>query len=363
MTQQVRSHVSKQIDAEMTRQGIGLPELARASEISLGVIDEYIAATREIKFQELRPIFEALGQDLIQALSAKPVTAHISWRKTLAHDRPVVVGLTKAFLRIEDLLPKPKLPHLGVKLDDSANDPGMLLSEVQQAAEAARNVLGHHRVEDAYRQWGIPLIGLRLGRDTLDGICLSASSGKTLVIVNVDQPLTRLRFTLLHELWHVLFDQKKDIPPDHLGLDFYRDAIPRDAIPEYRANKWAQLWLVPWDVASKAYDSFQRDSDLEWAQQVLRESGTSTFVLANAIFDVARFKQTKLTYASIRDGLLQDKGLQGDFGSLESRRLVDEATQSIKSIVDEHEIEFGSAVMENLKTVLQLKRRMLTDAL
>lgn len=346
----------------MTRQGIILPELARNSGINQSIIGEYLDAEREIKFPELRPIFESLGQDLIQALSAKPIIAYVSWRKTPTHDRELAASLAKSFLRVEDLLPKPKQPHLAIRLDDSENDPGMLLSEVKRATESAQKILGHRRVEDAYRQWGVPVIGLHLGNDALDGMCLSASSGKTLVVVNADQPLTRLRFTLLHELWHVLFDQKKDIPPDHLGQDFYRDKIPRDAVPEYRANKWAQLWLVSWDVASKAYDSFQKGSDLAWAQQVLRDAGASSFVLANAIFDVARFKQTKLTYASIRDRLQQDQGLQGNFGLPDVRRFVDEETQSIGRLIESHEAEFGESVLSGLRATLQLRNQDAIDA-
>lgn len=357
MNQAVRSHVAKQIHAEMTRQGIGLPELAKASGITQGIIKEYEEAAREIRFQELRPIFDSLGRDLIQALVAKPVTVYVSLRNTSGRDRQLTTNLSKVFLRIEDLLPKPKLPHVAVRLDDSADDPSMLLSEVKKATEDAQQRLGHARFDDAYKKWEIPVIGLKLGKEALDGLCLSASSGKVLVIVNIDQPDARLRFTLLHELWHVLFDQKKDIPPDHLGLDFYRDRIPKDVIPEYRANKWAQLWLVPWDVASKAYDSLQKGSDLAWAQQVLSNAGTSSFVLANAIFDIARFKQSKMTYASIRDKLQQDKRLQGNFGLPDARRLVEEGTQSIGRLIESHEAEFGESVLHTIRTTFQLKPR------
>ena len=69
MSQQVRSHISKQIRAEMTRQCVTLPELQSLSRVQEEIISEYLAATREISFSELRPIFRALGKNLMQALS------------------------------------------------------------------------------------------------------------------------------------------------------------------------------------------------------------------------------------------------------------------------------------------------------
>jgi Zn-dependent peptidase ImmA (M78 family) len=346
----------------MNRQGVTLPELESLSLVQRGIISDYLAGTREIHFRELRPIFSALGRDLIQVLSHRPVTAFISWRTSPAQDQPTVVNLSKAFLRMEDLLPKPKLPHLPVKIGDTNGDPGMLLAEIKHAAEAAQKALGSTKVEDAYRQWGIPLIGLHLGDKALDGMCLSASSGKVLVIVNLDQPLTRLRFTLLHELWHALFDQKKNIPPDHLAVDFYKEKIPQEAIPEYRANKWAQLWLIPWADAERAYDRFVSESDMAESGRLLSQSGASIFVLANAIFDIAKFKRYKVTYTAIRDKLQQYESLQENFGLQDARNLVVEATQSIARLIDSHEGEFGESVLNHICGTFQIERSNPRDA-
>lgn len=346
----------------MTRQDVALPELESLSRVQQGIISEYLAGTREISFGELRQVFGALGKDLIQVLSPQPVTAFISWRKSPATEQQAVVDLTKAFLRIEDLLPKPKVPYLPVKIGDTSDDPGMLLAEVKHAADAAQRALGGTKVEDAYRQWSIPLIGLRLGAEALDGMCLSASSGRVLVIVNMDQPLTRLRFTLLHELWHALFDRKKNIPPDHLGVDFYKDKIPQETIPEYRANKWAQLWLIPWTDAERAYGRFVSGSGMGEIKQLLNQSGASLFVLANAIFDIARFKKNKITYSTIRDRLQQDESLQGNFGLQDSRNFVVETTQSFARLIDAHEAEFGESVLNHLFDTFQIERSNPRDA-
>jgi len=362
VSRQVRSHISKQIRAEMTRQGVALPELESLSRVQEGIISEYLAGTREISFRELRQVFSALGKDLIQVLSPQPVTAFISWRKSPAAERQAIVDLTKAFLRIEDLLPKPKAPNLPVKIGDTSDDPGMLLAEVKHAADAAQKRLGSSKVEDAYRQWGIPLIGLHLGADALDGMCLSASSGKVLVIVNLDQPLNRLRFTLLHELWHALFDQKKNIPPDRLSVDFYRNKIPQETIPEYRANKWAQLWLIPWPDAERAYGRFVSGSGMGETKQLLSQSGASLFVLANAIFDIARLNQKKIAYSAIRDKLQQDESLQGNFCLQDARNLVVEKTQSIARLIDVHEAEFGESVLDHLCRTFQIERSNPHDA-
>jgi len=48
VSQQVRSHISKQIRAEMTRQGVALPELESLSRVQEGIISEYLAGTRGI---------------------------------------------------------------------------------------------------------------------------------------------------------------------------------------------------------------------------------------------------------------------------------------------------------------------------
>ncbi len=85
-------------------------------------------------------------------------------------------------------------------------------------------------------------------------------------------------------------------------------------------------------------------------------------VLANAIFDVARFKHGKMTYASIRDRLQQNQECLEVPDLANTRRFVEAETQSIARLMDAQEAEFGESVLQMINTTFQLKRRDAMDA-
>ncbi len=69
LRQKVRNVVAKRLHRNMSRRGINLRDLSTRSGVAESVLREYLAAQREIKFDELRPAFGVFGITLMQALA------------------------------------------------------------------------------------------------------------------------------------------------------------------------------------------------------------------------------------------------------------------------------------------------------
>lgn len=120
---------------------------------------------------------------------------------------------------------------------------GAALARVQDAGRQITEADLPSLVEDAF---GADVAVIELD-DGFDGLAASSAGAKLIVLATARVP-ARQRFTLAHELGHLLAGDDQDV---HLDRDIYDKAQVRDP-GEMRANSFASAFLMPADLLRAA---------------------------------------------------------------------------------------------------------------
>ena len=294
MTSNAREIIASRLGGEMIRKGFDPTSLAIASKTPDGTIKGYLAGDREINFDELRPICQSLSLGMMRLLSKKFIVPRLQYRGAGAGNKAVVSAIEDAFLLVAEDLPKPKfLPVSDFR--DHDGDIGMLLAEISRLVEGLR--LQYPTVESIYNAARLPVLPIHAGSEAFDAFLMTAGN-IAVVCVNADKPPIRIHFSMLHEMAHFLLNAKQDIPIDILPQNLYSDTILDGDKPEYIANKFAQLYLVPFAEAEKMAGHWRNLGDMAG---YLTDRRTGPDVLTNALYDVLRFKDSKLKYTDVQE--------------------------------------------------------------
>jgi len=275
----VRRMVGERLGMEMERQSLRPENVARETGLSLDVIEGYLKGLREIDFKELGPLCEALGQDVLWLVSPawKPSKVHFraNFERRL---RDEVLSAERALSLVADFLERPKRPTVS-RLPDGDTDRAHLLMTLWERVAPLREA--HPRVEDLYRAHRLPALPRTM---ELDGFLVSLDRW-ALVFARRGTYSGRVEFTLLHEFAHYAFHPEPE--PDRrieIGArDFYLDPVPRRALQEWVANKFAQLYLVPMTVMDEWGKAGRERATTEAARYAV-EHGVSADVAANALW-------------------------------------------------------------------------------
>jgi len=299
-----RQELGRRLQEEMARKGLSETAVADEARVSEPIVKDYLAGKRNISFSELVPICDALGADAMQLLAPKFQKTNLNYRNTSSAARQFASRVENAFLLVRDWLPVPRRPSCHAPgLDEGYS--AMLLTEVRRAVMPLREK--YQSVEALYEAHDLPVLPLDGGDEGFDAFFLH--QGKhCLVCVNLDKPNARIEFSLLHEFAHFVFDAERPVPLDEdliVGSDYYRNSVPVHARQEYIANKFAQLWLVPFDEAERLSRS---DAD---AVQYILDHRVSPDVVANAIRDVRAQRPGQVSYVDIRKRLVDELAARG----------------------------------------------------
>lgn len=339
----IRKEIGRRITTEMQRRGLQSADIIVDSGLDADIVSAYLAGKRNIQFSELGPICAAMGVSVMRLLTNSDVSrVRIAYRKTRSSDRKVLADAENVFLWLEDFLPVYHHPPVTLPQIDATSEARMLIAEIVGFVDRLK------KVSDDWKYWytqiGVGLIGTNRfssSGDSLDGVCL-LDAKHSLVFVNTDRPDVRLWFTVLHELWHAICDRNKDIPADYLPSGLYDEVLSNDTKPEFCANKFAQFWMIPFETAQDLYHKMQRPSGLCKfdVENALANTGASAEVLANAVYDVARYhSRPRVSYASIRD---QVKSLGASWsGKPDARDFLALKNEEIRDTIDRHEEKFG----------------------
>lgn len=346
----VRAEVAKRLKQEMARKGATQDALSRATGLSGAVVNGYLTAKREISFTELSPLCDALSLRLMRLLAPNFGNPCLQYRNTAGRNKAKISEIENAFLLLSDLLPKPKR-FAAPDLNDGDGDVGMLLSEVKAAAEELRG--RHPTVEALYRAVGLPILPVAAGDEAFDA-CIMRVRDRSVVCVNADRPTARIHFSLLHEMAHYLWHRDREIPIDERMPERFQEAVTREERPEYVANKFAQLFLVPWDDAERFALQWQRLPD---TSEFLRQRRTTPHVLAWAIYDCLRFQSPsrRPSYIEVRDAVVQSAQENYAAGS-ELRIFLDESGRSLAEEAWKHRDAFADDVWADLARAWGLVR-------
>jgi hypothetical protein len=201
-----------------------------------------------------------------------------------------------------DILPTPKRVPTVNNVSEDETDIAYLLTTIRFSVEALRDRLP--TVESLYEAAGLPLLPVSAGSDGFDAFLLSVGK-RAVVCVNRDKPPARIHFSILHEMAHYLFHRDRDIPLDILGEDYYADNIRPEVIPEYVANKFAQQYLIPFDLAEEIAAHRKLPEDIHC---LIAKHRTTPEVLANAVFDCARLRPRAPRYSEISQEIKRAAG-------------------------------------------------------
>lgn len=188
-------------------------------------------------------------------------------------------AIENVFTLLSDITATPSRTNLPIQVKEES-DALTLLMEIRKCADALRSA--YPTVESLYQAHRLQVLGVD-ARDEFDGFLLSLGK-KRLVCVNTDRPDIRIEFTLLHEFAHFAFDEGKILPVDIAinPVEFFKQKISHEIRPEYIANKFAQCFLVPIDLALSWAGS--RDP-IRQAAVFVSEHGISPDVAAFSLYD------------------------------------------------------------------------------
>jgi len=236
--------------------GLRQEDVADAVGVDTSAISKIETGARKVSGRELIRLSKVLGVGVRDILGTRRREPALQMAYRLTQDEAATPGSRSALIEALEVhalleqveaapahLSPPERVAVDRQLDGEASG--------QRAAAVVREALGiglaplwhverviEQLVDDA------AVLGRPVGEDDLSGMCV-VTEGLSLVFVNTSKAGTRQRFTLAHELAHLLFDDTED------GTLEDTDEVMHDASStrEARANAFAAELLVPTDAA------------------------------------------------------------------------------------------------------------------
>lgn len=298
----VHRELAKRLRRELERRGLDAAGAARSAGLDEGILQAYLRGERRISFAELRPLCESLSTDLMLLLTAaRRPDVRLAYRSIASRDRELVSRAERAFMLTTDLLPEVDLPVVR-RPDLASREQHALISEALAVVNELKGKFA--TVQGLYKAINLPVLTIRAGEERFDACCFNAGK-RSLVYVNLDKPTVRLHFSLLHEIWHCLFDRDEDVPVDVFPQKLYMPKIEPGAVSEFMANKLAQFWLVPFDKAEALLRHYPK---FDGVFELLDQCQASPQVVVNAMCDVQQFaglsrQGRRISPAEIRDAI------------------------------------------------------------
>jgi Zn-dependent peptidase ImmA (M78 family) len=342
----IREVVASRLNQEIIRKGFTSDMLVHETHLTKDVIQAYLDGNRELQFSELGPICDALVLQPMRLLSADFAVSKLQYRSAGQRDKKTAGQIENAFLTSLDFLPAPR--KLATSIDDKYNDPPMLVVQIQHSLVDLTKK--YPTVETLYRAAALPILPVNAGDDAFDAF-LMRSGKKVVVCVNLNKPNVRIHFSLLHEMAHYLFHGNVDVPIDFLPRELYDNHITDDAKPEYIANKFAQFFLVPFADAEKFAT---RLNSLDGLDEYLSAHRTSPQVLANAIYDILKIRNSTCRYDQITSTITAATISYGDKDN-SLRNFLNEEGQKLRRHLSDQRNEFSDDVWKFIKTVWEIK--------
>ncbi len=219
MDKKVREIFSQRLRQARTKAQLSMDELCRRTNgaVSRQAIFKYENREMLPDSTRLLKISDALGQDVdffFRPLTFNVDTENISFRKTCIKGKKLntlkvtIQDAVERYLEIDDILGSEKIKFKPI------TPPKEKLSTVQDMEECARKVRNEWGISIKHpifntqlllMQYGIDVIACE-GVDKFDGVSLIAYDKPIIVLNSIVNQAERRRFTTMHELGHLLFN-------------------------------------------------------------------------------------------------------------------------------------------------------------
>ena len=274
----IRIEIGKRLQVELLRRNMKAEAAALTSGIDPSIISAYLTGSRRINFLELSQLCNSLGVNPVRlAYSKKYSPAKIAFRSVGPKAQRLAAEIEDTFFLIKDFLPKitvQKLPRQETTVSRDA---------ITEAATAANNILKETETPESFlEKHNIPVFPIR-SDEKFDAFLVSNTSSAA-ICVNTKNPPHRIRFSLAHEISHLLFDRGVELDVDVLPSELYKTKLSKELFPEFFAYKFAEFFLIPLEEVSSLALSWP-SVNAEYAQQLLDRRGTTKEVLSNAVYD------------------------------------------------------------------------------
>lgn len=283
----IRKIIADRLQYELNRRDISLADVAKNTKISIKKLEKYIEGSTEITITDIVSICELVGINAVRLLYSKEYPEpKLSFRNANFDVQYSASQIEDAFLTIRDAFPK--IDPTGIqgfqrKVKDTGFDAVMVA-----AADCAESVRKQFPTpEDFILKNNIPVFPINEKQNGFDGFLISIGQHRA-ICVNTNKPPHRIRFTLCHEISHLLYDQNKNVPIDVFIPNLYRDTYSLDEIPEFFAYKFAQFYLLPFNPIKDHVIKNWPKLDNDKLQLLVERRGASVNVLVNVLFDIIR---------------------------------------------------------------------------
>lgn len=295
----IRELVATRLAGEFARRNISAADVAAACNIDESKISTYISGPVDINIHELKCICDSINFNFFLLISPSYSPSPVHYRNISTEAKSLAIKIENSFQIIKDFFPASPAPNIAAPeiISNRRNDLIATIPSLIQRVNAAYN---NSTIEWMYDLLNIVVIPIN-SNFQFDAFFLS-SDDKCAVCVKRNQPPCRIRFSLLHEFYHYLFDRNSSIDVDidlFQGAAFYTDVINDNCVNEFLATKFAQYFLIPFDNASRWSTSWPNDTYYEEIQSTVLSNKTSREVLVNALYDLLRIRNERSSYADI----------------------------------------------------------------
>jgi hypothetical protein len=341
----LRKLIAKRLSSVLKIRGIDITELSNTTELSNKVIKGYLEGSREMLISELQCICIAISINFYQLLSPDFVTTTLHFRNITTPAKELAQRIENAFHLIRKLLPNTK-SNISRRPTLDYTDRSFILAPVPNIVNRIKAEYGE-TPEQIINFFNLPLISIESEVD-FDSFLL-CSGGKYLMVINESNPSSRILFSLLHEISHFLFDGPYVLQVD-TRMNMFSEQIKPSFVHEFFATKFAQFYLIPFDVSEKWILQWPNVIPIDKIQETIQNNRTSKEVAVNTIFDHLYLRGEKHpSYNLIQDRLGQLTAIS-DKSVFEFLR---KKTFEVFSIINEHKGNFSDDVFQGMIRSLQ----------
>jgi len=283
----IRKIIAERLTYELDRRGLNLNTASKKINISKNTLGKYLEGQREIQINEISQICDSIGANSVRLLYSEVYpTPKLSFRDTSNEIQILASRIEDAFLTIGEHLPEVNLaPIHNVKRTAIDRGADAVMVDAAKRADEVRKIC--KTPELFIKQFNVPVIPIHASNSGFDGFLISHGRHQA-ICVNSNKPPHRIRFTLCHEIAHLIFDQDVNIPIDTFLPNLYREKYSKNEMPEFYAYKFAQFYLLPLTALETHVTQSWPNLNNEKLQKLLDVRQTSKDVLTNVIYDILK---------------------------------------------------------------------------
>ncbi|QJB55506.1 ImmA/IrrE family metallo-endopeptidase [Pseudodesulfovibrio sp. zrk46] len=341
-----RKVIADRLNFEFSKRNYSSHDVAKLCDIDEILVDNYLNAKAELKVSELKEICSCLNFNFLYLLKSNYQPTSVSFRNIDSEAKTFASGIENAFHIVKELIPNINES----KIKPQKNYP----TEWLELIVIARNHV--NAVKKEYNNslsWACTMLNVTFFTSKsdidVDGFYLTDNS-KNAIYINTNYPPCRIRFTIAHELSHLLFDHDAAVSSDNLKFNPYSKNIDKKDIPEFLATKFAQFFLIPFEKANRWAMQWPNNIDLDDVQRTIFENKTSVDVAINALYDLLYISGKTEQYKNIKEKLSHLYSSSDD----DILTLLKRNKQRFSNIISDNKDSFSESVYSRIESELEL---------